>query len=165
MTAVVVRALAPGDDHALLGDIVRRAYFALPEYPRDSEYDEIIADVAGRAAEEGATVAVAELDGVAVGCVTFVVPGGPGHEFADQRSASFRYFGVDPAVQGRGVGEAMVRWCIDRARAEGWPRLRIHTLESMPAARRLYERMGFMRDPASDEVWDGILGMAFVFDT
>ncbi len=46
-----------------------------------------------------------------------------------------------PAFQGRGVGTAILRQLIDRARAEGVP-LTLHVLRSNDAARRLYERLG-----------------------
>ena len=86
----------------------------------------------------------------------------PGTHSSDG-AASFRYFGVHPSAQGTGVGEAMVQWCIDTAGAAGRERIRIHTLESMPGAQRLYLRMGFLRDPSNDEEWDGIKGLAFVY--
>ncbi len=158
--ALEVRLMSAQDDAEAVGEIVRRAYFDLPDYPRDREYDVIIGEVAQRALED--EVAVAVLDGRIVGCLTYVGPQSEHYEFADPHAASFRYFGVDPSVQRAGVGEAMVRWCIDRARGQGHHRLRIHTLESMPGARRLYERMGFERDPQFDEDWDGIIGMSFV---
>jgi len=157
---VEVRLMRADDDAAAIGDIVRRAYFALPDYPRDREYDVVIGEVAQRALED--EVAVALIDDRIVGCLTYVGPDSEHYEFADRHAASFRYFGVDPSAQGSGVGEAMVRWCIDRAREQGHRRLHIHTLESMPAAMRLYERMGFVRDPQFDENWDGIIGVSFV---
>jgi ribosomal protein S18 acetylase RimI-like enzyme len=159
--SLVVRPIEPGDDHEAAGAIVQRAYFRLPGYPRDDEYDATLGDVVGRS--QDSTVLVA-LDGTRiVGCLTFVEGmHNPHAEFDDAHAASFRYFGVDPSVQGRGVGEAMVQWCLDRARADGMLRVRIHTLESMPAAQRLYLRMGFLRDEANDEDWDGIKGLAFI---
>ena len=57
---------------------------------------------------------------------------------------------VAPEAQGRGVGEALVRACIDQARADGRERLLLHTTSWMPAAHRLYARLGFERDPARD---------------
>ncbi len=157
-----VRQLLPGDDTAVAGAIVQGAYFRLPGYPRDVEYDLLIADVAGRAHESCVVVAV--VDGQLVGCLTYVADmSGPYGEFDDDDAASFRYFGVDPSAQGIGVGEAMVQWCVDTAAAAGRQRIRIHTLESMPAAQRLYLRMGFLRDPDNDEEWDGITGLAFVY--
>jgi ribosomal protein S18 acetylase RimI-like enzyme len=162
-TDVLVRRIAPADDAARAGRIVQAAYFALDGYPREDEYDRMLGEVTVRADE--ADVVVAILDGHIVGCLTFV----PGHdnphfEFVDDDAASFRYFGVDPATAGRGVGEAMVRWCIDEARRLGRARLRIHTLTMMHRAQRLYERLGFVRDPAHDEEWDGIVGLAYRLD-
>jgi len=160
--SLVLRALQAGDDVQAIGRLVQAAYFALPDYPHDPAYDESVADIGSRAS--AASVLVAELDGEVVGCLTFVPDQSSSHhEFDDPDCASFRYFGVSPDVQGRGVGEAMVRWCIDAARASGQHRLRIHTLEAMLGARRLYERLGFVRDPDGDGDWDGIIGLAYVF--
>ena len=148
-TGVEVRRLRPDDDAAAAGRVVQNAYFALAGYPRDDEYDELIGDVASRARE--ADVVVAVVDGRTVGCLTFVDGHDNAHaEFVDDDAASFRYFGVDPDASGRGVGEAMVRWCIDEARQAGRARLRIHTLTMMQGAQRLYERLGFVQS-GSDE--------------
>jgi len=158
---LVVREITATDDFAAAGAIVQQAYFGLPGYPRDDEYDRLLGEVAARSADS--TVVVALDGGRIVGCLTFVDGHDSAHaEFDDAEAASFRYFGVDPARQGCGVGEAMVQWCAERARSAGKRRLRIHTLESMPGAQRLYLRMGFERDPAGDEDWDGITGLAFV---
>ncbi len=159
--SLVVRPIEPGDDRAAAGAIVQRAYFALPGYPRDDEYDATLGDVDGRLLHS--TIVVAVDESRIVGCLTFVEGvANPHAEFDDAAAASFRYFGIDPSVQGTGVGRAMVQWCIDRARLDGKLRIRIHTLESMPAAQRLYLRMGFVRDETNDEDWDGIKGLAFV---
>jgi GNAT superfamily N-acetyltransferase len=158
-----IRRITPDDDAAAAGRIVQEAYFRLPGYPRDDEYDARLGDVAGRVAE--ADVVVAVDDGRIVACLTFVPEmTGPHAEFDDADATSFRYFGVDPSVQGRGVGDAMVRWVIDESRRLGRRRIRIHTLESMPGAQRLYERMGFVRTPELDEDWDGIRGIAFAYE-
>ena len=159
---VDVRAIQPEDDAEAAGAIVQAAYFRLPGYPRDDEYDVLLGEVGSRAADSKVVVAV--LDGELVGCLTYVADmSNPHAEFDDADAASFRYFGVEPAAQGKGVGEAMVQWCICTARTDGRQRIRIHTLESMPGAQRLYERMGFKRDPENDEEWDGIKGLAFVY--
>jgi GNAT superfamily N-acetyltransferase len=160
---IVVRKLQPGDDAAAAGKVVQETYLQLPGYPRDDVYDEALAAVAARAVTSEIVVAV---DGDRIiGCLTYVVHHtSPDYEFDDPEGASFRYFAVARSEQGRGVGAAMVQWCIERARSDGKRRLRIHTLESMPAAQRLYERLGFRRDPANDEDWDGIKGIAYVFD-
>ncbi|WP_392672094.1 GNAT family N-acetyltransferase [Streptomyces sp. LN785] len=50
-------------------------------------------------------------------------------------------FYLSPAVQGRGIGSAILRGLLERADAEG-AEVRLHVLQGS-AARRLYERHGF----------------------
>ena len=158
-----IRRITDHDDHAYAGRLVQAAYGALADMPEEREYLEYLGDVAARRHE--ADVIVAVLDERIVGCLTFVPgPGTDHHEFDDPDSASFRYFGVDPSVQGAGVGRAMVQWCIDEARRLGRPRLRIHTLPVMAAAQHLYTRMGFVRTPEFDENWDGVEGIAYLHE-
>ncbi len=160
-----IRRIDVNDDAAAAGRVVQAAYGALADRPEDDDYYERLGHIAVRAAEPGIDVVVAVDGGRVVACLTFVQGAEGDHaEFSDPDAASFRYFGVDPATQGRGVGEAMVGWCIDEARRIGRRRIRIHTLTSMPGAQRLYLRMGFERTPELDEDWDGIIGLAFVYE-
>jgi GNAT superfamily N-acetyltransferase len=163
MADLRVRLLHDGDDAVVAGAVVQSTYLQLPGYPRDDEYDAALAAVPERARD--AEIVVATIDEQIVGCLTYVADyTNPHAEFADTEAASFRYFAVLASVQRSGVGKAMVDWCIARARRDGKRRLRIHTLESMPAAQRLYEGIGFRRDPDNDEDWDGIKGIAYVFN-
>ena len=57
---------------------------------------------------------------------------------------------VDPARHGRGVGRALTMACIERARADGRRRMVLHTGDWMPAAKHLYELLGFERDAVID---------------
>jgi ribosomal protein S18 acetylase RimI-like enzyme len=59
----------------------------------------------------------------------------------------------------------LMRECIDRARKSGRKRVRLDTRTSMTSAQRLYERLGFRRDPDHD--WSpapGILLLGYVLD-
>lgn len=49
-----------------------------------------------------------------------------------------------------GIGQALVRACLERARVAGAPVLCLHTAEFMTTAVALYERLGFRRAPAYD---------------
>jgi ribosomal protein S18 acetylase RimI-like enzyme len=62
----------------------------------------------------------------------------------------FRVLAVHPAARGAGVGEALVRACIERAASDGAKALVLWTQPTMLAAQRLYERLGFVRDPTRD---------------
>jgi GNAT superfamily N-acetyltransferase len=156
-----IRRLEPTDDMARAGRLVQQAYFALDGYPHEPEFDAMLGDVAARSRDTDVVVAVD--DGDIVGCLTFVASPDNAHaEHHDLEASTFRYFGVDPSMQGRGVGEAMVNWVIDESRRLGRKRIRIHTLQPMTGAQRLYARLGFERDPSLDEDWDGIIGLAYV---
>ena len=50
---------------------------------------------------------------------------------------------VDAAVRGQGVGEALNRAALDRARAEGAKTVDLTSRPSRGAANRLYQRIGF----------------------
>lgn len=158
---MLIRALTHDDDLRGAGEIVRRAYFALEGYPHDPDYDEIIADVSSRINDT--LVLGAFVNDRLIGCLTYVGSVENVHaEHDDPGAASFRYFAVDPDVQGSGIGETMVRWVIDRARDDGKQRIHIHTLTMMTGAMRLYERLGFARAPEQDARWDDIDGLAYV---
>jgi ribosomal protein S18 acetylase RimI-like enzyme len=106
-------------------------------------------------------VAVDEASDRVLGCVTYVPgPGTPLSELAGPDEAEFRMLGVAPDAQGRGVGEALVRACIARARAEGRVRLVLSTTDPMEAAQRLYARLGFRRAPSRD--WEPVPGVRLI---
>ena len=48
-----------------------------------------------------------------------------------------------PDARGRGLGERMLRRCLDAARERGFRRCYLETLTGMDAAQKLYGRMGF----------------------
>ncbi len=52
---------------------------------------------------------------------------------------------VDEAARGRGVGEALNRAALDRARAEGARTVDLTSRPTREAANRLYQRLGFVQ--------------------
>lgn len=64
---------------------------------------------------------------------------------------------VAPDQRGHGIAGALVRECLDRARAAGCRRMVISTEPEMHAAHRLYRRLGFLREPARD--WSPVEGV------
>jgi Acetyltransferases len=79
---------------------------------------------------------------------------------AGDRESEFRMLVVDPRARRRGVGAALVRKCVERARAAGCTTLRLSTQVEMTAAHRLYERLGFRRSPERD--WGPVPGLALL---
>ena len=65
-------------------------------------------------------------------------------------TAGIRLLAVAPAARGRGIGKALTRHCIERARALGRAALVLHTTRAMQSAWRMYEQLGFRRSPELD---------------
>jgi ribosomal protein S18 acetylase RimI-like enzyme len=158
MTSLLVRHVRP-DEYDALGELTVAAYVRVDPGVLTSDYADELRDVAGRAA--GAEVLVAvdeEAGGALVGGVTYVPgPESPSAEFAERDAAGIRMLAVAAAAQRRGVGEALTRACIDRARAASRRTLVLHSTDRMVTAHRLYERLGFERDRSLDwEVEPGL---------
>ncbi|MFM9692443.1 GNAT family N-acetyltransferase [Streptomyces europaeiscabiei] len=147
---ITIRHVAP-DEYATLGEITAQAYLGdgLLDFGESDVYLGELRDVAKRAAEADVLVALA--DGRVPGRVTFVPAGGPMADIAAAEEAEIRMLAVAPEARGRGVGEALVRACVERARTvEGCVRVVLSTQRTMRAAHRIYERLGFTRTPERD---------------
>jgi ribosomal protein S18 acetylase RimI-like enzyme len=141
-------------DYAAIAELTVGVYRG--EELATERYMSQLADVAGRAAHAELLVARAA-DGRVVGSVALVLEGEFGEVTESDDEAAFRMLVVDPALRGHGVGELMVRTCLDRARAAGKRRMVLSTDPRMSAAHRLYERLGFRRLPERD--WSPMPGV------
>ncbi|MFH9042806.1 GNAT family N-acetyltransferase [Streptomyces sp. NPDC017966] len=147
---IVIRPVEPGE-HEELGEITAQAYLldGLLDFGESDAYLGELRDVAKRAAT--AEVLVAVENGAVLGGVTFVPGPGPMADMAGPGEAEIRMLAVARAGRGRGAGEALVRACVDRARAvEGCVRIVLSTQRTMRSAHRVYERLGFTRSPERD---------------
>ncbi|MEU7553619.1 GNAT family N-acetyltransferase [Streptomyces sp. NPDC044571] len=145
-----IRRAAPAE-YERLGRITGLAYTGdgLLDLNDDDTYLNVLRDVAGRAGDGEILVAVQ--DGELLGGVTFAAPGSPLADIAGPDEAEFRMLAVAAAARGKGVGEALVRACIERARAvDGVTALVLSTQPAMRGAQRLYTRLGFVRTPERD---------------
>ncbi|MEU2347588.1 GNAT family N-acetyltransferase [Modestobacter sp. NPDC049651] len=141
-------------DHDRIAELTAGVYvaegFASPEYAVQ------LADVAGRA--DRSTLLVArDDDGRVLGSTALVLAGDFGEVTRSDDEAAFRMLVVDPTVQGRGVGRALVEECLERARAAGKRLMVLSTDPRMTTAHRLYERLGFTRLPERD--WSPMPGI------
>jgi GNAT superfamily N-acetyltransferase len=149
---VVIRPADPSE-YAALGELCVVAYAADELAPPG--YEDVLRDVAGRAAS--AEILAAAADGDLLGTVTLVLDPGPMSEIATRDEGEFRMLAVSPRARGKGAGTALVRACAERARARGRLALVCSSQPSMRSAHAIYERLGFARDPARD--WSPLPGV------
>jgi ribosomal protein S18 acetylase RimI-like enzyme len=142
------------DDYPDIAELTVRVYvdggLASPDYAPE------LADVSGRASRSDVLVVRAP-DGRVAGSVALVLAGDFGNVIASDQEAEFRMLVVDPAMQGRGIGELLVTACLNRARDAGKRRMVLSTDPRMTAAHRLYQRLGFTRLPERD--WAPVPGV------
>ncbi len=157
MSARVPVAIRPAvaAEFAAIADICEAAYtpFVAPGHV----YVGVLRDVARRAAEAELLVAAEPGGGRVLGTVTFVPDGGPLGEIARPDEGEFRMLAVDPAAQGRGVGEALLRRVLAESARRGKAGVACSSQPAMRAAHRVYERLGFRRDPSRD--WSPVPGV------
>ncbi|MCB5180134.1 GNAT family N-acetyltransferase [Streptomyces antimicrobicus] len=148
---ILIRQARP-EEYEALGEVTVRAYVGdgLLDADPAGYYIGVLRDVAARAEDAVVLVAVRE-DGTVLGGVALAPPGSRYCDIAGPGEAEFRMLAVDPAARGRGAGEALVRECVERARAlPGVRALVLSTQPAMRGAHRIYERTGFVRTPERD---------------
>jgi GNAT superfamily N-acetyltransferase len=143
----------PGDGEAVLAlTLSAYAEYAGALGPMWPLYRDNIVQTLRRVAP--AEQVVAERDGTLVGAVLLYPHGAPLPTQPEAGALAgwpeVRLLAVPPAHRGQGIAEALMQECVRRARAAGAPGLTLHTTDLMRAAMRLYERMGFVREPTLD---------------
>jgi predicted N-acetyltransferase YhbS len=154
LASVQIRTARP-DEYAAVGELTVNAYVGDGLVTEGAEYVDQLVAAADRAT--AATLLVAVDDGQVLGSVTFVTPGSPYIELAGPGEVEIRMLAVDPKWRGHGLGEALVRTCIERARAIGATRMRLSSQEKMIGAHPIYRRVGFVRTPERD--WTPVPGV------
>jgi GNAT superfamily N-acetyltransferase len=139
----VRRELRPGD----LGAIIEhhgRVYAC--EHGVDSTFEGFVAAGVADAARRGypserEAVWIVELDGRHAGSLGLTDEG--------DGIAALRWFLLDPAIRGRGLGRSLVAELIERARELGYTLVRLETFSALTTAARIYRDFGF--DLVSEE--------------
>ncbi|MBI3596735.1 MAG: GNAT family N-acetyltransferase [Nitrospirae bacterium] len=97
---------------------------------------------------------VAERDGAIVGTVLLYPPGTvfsrPEQPPVTLACPEIRLLAVAPMARGQGIGAALLRECLQRARRSGASAVTLHTSDFMQIGKGMYERMGFVRAPELD---------------
>lgn len=99
---------------------------------------------------------VAELKGRIVGTILFRPPHlTRGCEWYDRPEvAMFGQFGVEPGLQGSGIGKALLLHCEQRAREEGASEIALDTSEKALHLIEMYQRWGYRL--VGETQWDGV---------
>ncbi len=161
-----IREVRPSE-YEEAGRVVMAAYdeFVPPDPdPGWVEYRELLGDVAGRV--DRTVVLVAEDGGRILGTATIEMDRTVGDDDAElpPDTAVLRMLGVLPEARRRGVGRALVERSIAMARGRGKRVLGLRTTPAMTAAHRLYESMGFVRDPDNDMEYPEVSLLAYRLD-
>jgi ribosomal protein S18 acetylase RimI-like enzyme len=110
---------------------------------------------------------VAERAGTLVGSVLLYPPQAAAYtSYADAPALpEIRLLAVPPAARGQGVAKALMDECLRRAQQMGAQAISLHTTDMMEVAKSMYERMGFVREPATDFVpAEGVLIKGYRLD-
>ena len=148
MSDVEIRPPRP-EEYAAAGEVTVQAYAVDGHLVDGIGYDVELRDVARRVRQAEGLVAVDDT-GAVLGTVTVVRPESEYAEVSRPGELEFRMLAVAPSARGRGIGEALTRAVLDRARALGARKVVLSSQEGMRGAHRLYERLGFTRLPERD---------------
>jgi ribosomal protein S18 acetylase RimI-like enzyme len=137
-------ALARLHERAYAGRFDRYLFLSDPDPGRDAEI--VIRDVfEGRWGEFLPDASFVVEDGPGLGAACLVVRAPNGALIADVM--------VDPAVQGRGWGRAVLSTGVRALRADPGTTISLNVTEGNARAMRLYERLGFVRSTGPSSAW------------
>jgi DNA-binding MarR family transcriptional regulator/GNAT superfamily N-acetyltransferase len=133
----VLRPPRPGDLGWVIG---QHGTMYADEYRWDASFEalvaSIVADYAAHHDPQREAAWIAEVNGEPAGCVFCVRK--------SDTTGQLRLLLVNPAARGLGIGARLVAECVAFARSAGYSELVLWTNDVLTAARRLYERAGFL---------------------
>jgi len=142
---ITVRRADPAEAD-LVGELTERVYW--DGGYGSGAYAEVLRD--GRSRVRDGIVLVAAADGTITGTVTLALPGTRLAHLCRADEAEVRMLAVDEAARGHGIASRLMAASETLARDQGLAAMILCTETRMHAAQRLYERRGYLREPARD---------------
>ncbi len=105
-------------------------------YEKESGFDRSFADYVARSLEgKPERIWIAEQGGTFAGCIGIVE--------ADKQTAQLRWFLVEPEARGSGIGKSLMQTLLEYCTEKEYERIFLWTVNTLPAAKAIYERYGF----------------------
>jgi ribosomal protein S18 acetylase RimI-like enzyme len=147
-SGVVIRGATERDAEAVVA-LWTEAYFTEGEGGRDAPYARSDFDATAAAA---AHLLVAEADGAVVGVVALLAPDEPSRAVAREGEAELARLVVAASSRRQGIGRGLAERCTALARERGWEGIALWSRPYQTAGHRLYESLGYRREPDRDSV-------------
>ena len=141
----MIRAATAADAEAIAA-LWTEAYFDEGEGGRDTPYSRSDFEQTQATA---AHLLVAERD---AGVVALLAPDEPTRAVALGDEAELARLVVSSTVRRQGIGRALAVRCAELTRSEGWPAISLWSRPYQHAGHRLYESLGYQRQPKRDSV-------------
>ncbi len=145
---VVIREATERDAEAVVA-LWTEAYFAEGEGGRNAPYARSDFDATAAAA---AHLLVAEVGGAAIGVVALLAPGEPSCAVAREGEAELARLVVAAGSRRQGIGRALAERCAALALGKSWPAIALWSRPYQAMGHKLYESLGYMREPERDSV-------------
>jgi len=105
-------------------------------YEEEYGFDQAFGDYVARTlAEKIECIWIAEREGKFIGCIGIVE--------VDEYTAQLRWLLVEQEARGSGVGKSLMQKFLDYCNEKKYERIYLWTVNKLPTARSMYERLGF----------------------
>ncbi len=152
-TAIVIRPAESGADIELVRELFREYAATIGGHICFQSFEAELAQLPGQYAPPRGCIYLAIADGALAGCIAM--------RPVDGDACEMKRLYVRPAFRSSGLGRILASRLIADARTLGYGQMNLDTLDTMQAAQRLYESLGFAdAEPTAQMPLDGVRYMS-----